>query len=890
MSHFRQKTLLSVTALALLALAGPAVTAQADVKTIDYPGLKTPVGQSETRTLPLSAFTGTSEKPGAAEKPILDWRRPSFALKFDIPDTDWTSSLQLTLSADPVGNAPRDAEIYVQFNDAAPLKVSTQGRGFDARLSLDPAHVRPRENVLTIFYKTPNTAECLQETDGAWALNLTTSRLTLRSRAKSRPLIISDIEAELSNPLTAPQNVSLVSFGESATQIQSLLAQAVGLRMQETPNFSTRPAKGQIKDQVEFIAGRRDQISGFVKNVYMMSVSGPVLTLDEGRPLRVILTGDTDKEVLNLVQAFAQNHLPETRRTWISPGELKVQPLLSSGTSLSEGRTKLAELGPTAFGPGWSPKDLSLRFDVKDPLASKGDILLRLKTPQAMLGAQNALTLSLNGHALGQTRLDKTQKSVTFSIPQGSLQGQNNIIKMSANLEPDIRVENRSGALIGCKAQSYTTNGLFIEDGSRLTLKQEGETPLSDLSHLTATGAPFSDSDGKNTLFVLPKNNTGYQAALGMLAKFAKTSGSSWSGAVFSRESENIETLAKDRNIFFILPSQELPQKVKSNAPKSLQSALRGKAEDGENLLTASAERYASNQARSLTQNFAAKTIQRNRVTNGGVAALYASPYQFDKMVGVISNVPGDSFQQALETLSDPAHWNKIEGQVARWNEKSVLMTELSSPLPEFKRTKTLSVSSGFSLPKLHWPELNWPDVSWPEIDFSATLFTLPEIHLPEVNLPNLKDKLFFWKTESGSLTDSGDTTESDIAFRDTGLRGEAPLSKETTFLENKALLENKAPSESKTMTKSVSPVSLTELQSTVKSTVSNFELDTRVSNLKNQIKSAQLDGRRALKRASLPGRSIGKWSLQQLSAAVFLLLLTFGVLVVFLGFSKPRA
>lgn len=712
-SHFRQKTLLSVTALALLAGAGPAVTAQAANAAIDYPGLKTPMGQIQTRTVSLSDFTSPSGKP------VLDWRTPTYSLKFDVPDMDWTSSLQLTLSMDPVGTVSPDADIYVQFNQAAPVKVVTKGRGFDARLSLEAARVRPRGNILRVMYQAPAQAECLRPQDGAWALNLVASKLTRRHQAKSRQLNVSDIEAALSNPLNAPEEVSLVATGPSATQLQSLLAQAVGQRMEKTPDFTTRANASKV----EIIAGRRDQISQFVKNEDVMMAEGPRLVLDEGRPLRVILTGDTDEQVLGLVQAFANYRLPDTRRTMVSTGELRMQRLLSEDMRLTSGRTTLAGLGSNAFAPGWNPGDLTLHFDVDDPLASQGDVLLRLAAPEAALGKKNTLTLSLNDQPLGQTQLDKTRKSVAFPVPQGTLQGQDNVLKMSAYLD--------SETVNGCKAQSYAPNSLYFEKGSRITLNQEGETPLSDLSRLTASGAPFSDAEGENTLLVLPKNTSDYQAALRLLAKLAKTSGGGWSDALFTRDGENVETLTKDRNLLLILPANEIPDTAKSNAPKSFLSALRGTAQDGDNLLTAETDRYASAETLSIERDFAARTAQRNHISRGGVAALYASPYQSNKMMGVITHAPGESFSQALEALSKPGHWNALEGQVARWDNDSVLMTELSSKLPGFERIKPTSLASGFKL-----PEIDLSGINLSRVDLSKPVFTLPQIHLPGLDLP----------------------------------------------------------------------------------------------------------------------------------------------------------
>jgi hypothetical protein len=829
MSHFRQKTFMSITAFALLAATGPAVTAQAGINEINNPGLKTPLGKSQTQTAALSDFTRLSEKP------VLDWRNQNYSLTFDVPDMNWTSLLRLSLSADPVGNIPRNAEIYVQFNQEPPVKISTKGRGFDALLTLETASIRPRNNVLNIFYGVPAGAECLQSQNGAWVLNLDRSILTLRSRTKSRALNIGDIDAVLSNPLIAPQNVSLIAFGDHQTQFQSLLAQAVGLRSAQMPEFTLSLGTGDI----EFIAGRREVISRHIKNKVVLQVSGPRVALDEGRPLRVILTGDTDEEVLHLLQAFAQHRLPETRRTLTSTGELRMQRPLSEDTALRSGQTKLSDLGSMDIHPNWNPSNASLRFDVEDPIASRGDILLRLAAPKAVAHAENTLTLSLNGKSIGQTPLDKRNKSVAFQIPKGALQGQDNVLKMTS----DIETEN----LNGCLGQSYSQNSPTFGKHSRITLTSETETPLSDLSRLTATGAPFSDANGKETLLVLPKNNADYQAALGLLAKLAAKQGAGWTEAEVTRDYTQVETLARQRNVLFILPAEDIPQKAKSAAPKSFLSALTGKSQDGENLLTAEAERYAS--AASLGGSFAFKNAQRNRIANGGVAALYASPYQFDKIAGVITNIPGDSFGSALENLSQSTHWNRLEGSVARWNDKTVLMTELSLPLPKFVRSIRPAPSSGYQL-------------DWPEIDFAAVRFALPDLKWPSVNWGELKEKATFWENDN-VVTDK--EHQSAVSLRGLSVVETGDISQ--TPKNGVHWTGNK--------------------WSSLKASFLGWGLNEKVSNLQSRAQQLKSTWRQNWKRSSIPGRYAENWSLQQLSAAAFLGILLLGMIL--LSFSKPR-
>jgi hypothetical protein len=487
----------------------------------------------------------------------------------------------------------------------------------------------------------------------------------------------------------------------------------------------------------------------------------------------------------------------------------------------------------------WSPSNVSLRFDVEGPLASGGDILLRHAAPKAVAHAENTLTLSLNGKFIGQTSLDKRNKSVAFQIPQGALQGQDNVLKVTS----DIETEN----LNGCLGQSYTQNSPTFGKHSRITLTSETETPLSDLSRLTATGAPFSDANGKETLLVLPKNNADYQAALGLLAKLAAKQGAGWSEAEFTRDHTQVETLALQRNVLFILPAEDIPQKAKSAAPKSFLSALTGKSQDGENLLTTEAERYAS--VASLGGSFAFKNAQHNRIANGGVAALYASPYQFDKIAGVITNVPGDSFGSALENLSQPRHWNQLEGSVARWNDKTVLMTELSLPLPEFVRSIRPAPSTGYQL-------------DWPEIDFAAVSFALPDLKWPSVNWGELKEKATFWENDD-VVTDK--EHQSAVSLRGLSVVETGDISQ--TPKNGVHWTGNK--------------------WSSLKASVLGWELNEKVSNLQSRAQQLKSTWRQNWKHSSIPGRYAENWSLQQLSAAAFLGILLLGLIL--LSFSKPR-
>lgn len=874
MSQFCQKRLKIMASTALLTLGMSAVTATA---AINNPGLKAPVTQNFTQSMSLSALNMDIDAP------VLDWRNPIYSVKFDVPNTDWTSAVTFTLSIDPVGGVDTKAPIYVQLNTDTPVKLNTRGAGFDARVELDPAKIRPRGNVLRVYYAAPQSADCLSAEHGAWVINLEASKLTLRRNAKSRNLRVRDVEDILSNPLTAPKSISLVSKGSGATALQSLVAQGVGLRMENLPKFSNT----QGQSDFEIIAGRRDVIMPYVRSETIFNTHGPRLILDEGRPMRLVLTGDTDEEVLNLAQQFAGHSLPNTSRSITSTGEIVMQPLLSSDEKIVSRSIKLSELGDTAFDPSWNPKDRVLTFDVEDPNASQGEILLRLASPKSILNNDGALTLNLNGHTLGQTKFNKTRKSVAFKVPSGILKGQNNHLRMEADLNLD--------SAESCSAQAYTDNGIYLGQGSRLILSKASDTPLTDLSRFAATGAPFSDESGKETLIVLPRGNADYQIALGLLGQLAKSSGESWKYATYTRDIENIEALAEGKNILLLVPSKDLPSRVRTNAPKSLQSALRGQSFNGDNLLQAAIDRYAGLDAQDVYRSVAQKTAARNQINKGGAAAIYRSPYSPDKLIGVVTNTPGQSFKTAVQTLKQADHWNALEGSVARWSQDSVLMTELSSDIPSFVRTKPATsttvmpsfVDSNFDLPSFEAVKFKFAEFNWPSFS---------DLQTPEVEVSRLK----FW--DDGNAPAETKSAEED-SFLDVALRGSEnePVQQNTKVasvseLNLRGLSSVNLPPQNGILANAQEKIEgLTNMRFTKPSVkvpdfkLPKLELETSITSIQRELKPLRQSWKAKLRGLSIPGKSTAKWGLNQISAAALFLILMFSLAVLFLGFASPE-
>jgi len=172
-----------------------------------------------------------------------------------------------------------------------------------------------------------------------------------------------------------------------------------------------------------------------------------------------------------------------------------------------------------------------------------------------------------------------------------------------------------------------------------------------------------------------------------MLAKFSQTSGQSWSNAEFTRETNSIERLAKDKNILFLTPSHQLPKGLKNSAPKTLKLALSGRSSQGANLLDKGIQQYASNNILDRLEDTSSSFSSTGRITQGGIAALYESPFRIKA--------------SALD-------YTYFEWPI------------FDIPSPE--------------LLKFEWPQLELPKFKWPEFDSSR-------VKLPQFNFESFREK-----------------------------------------------------------------------------------------------------------------------------------------------------
>lgn len=638
---------------------------------------------------------------------MLDWRRPSLELQFDLPPSERTSEIVLTLSADPLTRVAPNAPLQVQFNNGKPVPVLSNGRGFEARLPLDAAQSRSKRNIIRITYPAPAGSDCVAPIHGAWSIDLAESTLLMKGRAKTRHMSLAEIDDTLRAPFLSPKTVGLIARGPDGTDMQALAAQAIALRTPDVPNFSVTTQNTDFN----VIMVKRNRLFEITSDPMILNSKGARIFVPRGRPTELIFTADTDAEIVNMLEMFATRRLPNTRRAISSLGELNLQNYLSGGDQRIDGKTYLLDIAAPSQNSVAASRNY--KFDVANPVTTGGELLLRLSAAED-LAESSRLSVSLNGKSLGASKLDKKRKSVAFDIQPGALRATSNIL----TLTPDIQ----SGSEFTCPTSSGFNTGFSIGDGSRLTLTKTAPSPVTELSDLTSTGGLFADAE---SYIILPRQTRDYEAALRILGRLAKSSGHGLTSADYTRKANT----AQDRHVLVIGPS-DLAENYLQGAPKAFRDALAGQAGSGDNLLQAGFERSASMDDTVL--KYAAAQAGPRKIRRGGIAALYGAGN--GKLTGVISATPGSSFIQASQNLVQSGHWNALSGGVTRWTSKSVVMTQTAQ---SDSGIDTPKATSGFKFPDLGLStfeglDLRWPEITWPEFD-------MPQVGLPKLKWPSFK-------------------------------------------------------------------------------------------------------------------------------------------------------
>ncbi len=602
----------------------------------------------------------------------LDWRKPTLTFTFDLPAANLTDSLELLISGDPQAGVNPRAPLTVQFNNDEPVVLKANGQGFDARITLDPNKARRSRNIIQIHYGPEEGQSCILPQDGGWDINLDSSKLAINSRARRRALQFREIDTHLSSPGLAPRRVNIVATGQNATQLQALAAQGIGLRMDNLPNFTT----DRRNSDFEVIMAPRAQLYQYVTDDSLLGGTGAAIMITRGRPVKLIFTGDTDAQILASVKSFAQRHLPVARRSVTSLGEMRLQSPLKSDVVRLSGTRPLIDI-PTAAsftnwtGDDWASGTKSLRFDVTDPNAMSGELLLRLASSKN-ISETSKFSVRLNDKSLGTTLLDKRRKSVSFEIKPGLLRGKDNVLTLMPELSPN-DVPN-------CSAR--TGPNFHIGSGSKIILNTDSPSEITDLSRMSATAVPFSDDLGQNSYIAMTGSQADFHASLKVLARLAKTSGEGLIRANYTRGGDFDQ--AGNKHVLWLGPSNRLPSAVLGNAPRGLTDALRGRGFEGQNLISANIEQYASLDTDSGFKVAAQRISKSRRIREGGIAALYPSQTSDKHITGVITNTPGHSYVSSINTLVQAPYWNEIEGGVARWNNQSVLMVQAAQNVANY--------------------------------------------------------------------------------------------------------------------------------------------------------------------------------------------------------------
>lgn len=602
---------------------------------------------------------------------ILDWRTQEFDLAFDLPANDWYESLDLFLSAYPEGQVARGTPLLISYNGAKAVPIYGRGSRFDAHIRMDTSRIRLSGNSIKISYQTPRNADCLTPDNGQWVLDLSRSKLVARARTKKRAMQISEIEQRLAHAMTAPKRVRITAKGSKKLAYQALAAQGIAQRMSFVPEFKL----GSGPSDMQFLIGTHDDIRPLLNNKSILSTPGAKIVIDKSTKPKIVLTAETEEQVLELVRAFASYHMPKARRGHMFLHEFYSGTKFAPRAIVAAGKYKLADIGSPVLPPSWRPEPARIDFNVADPHASSGILTLKVLSAKD-INPKSRLSVKLNDKSIGFTRLNKSSKMVEFRIKPGMLNASDNTLKIAPEILPNT-------SAMSCQSQQYIPT-VMVSNASKLRLTSSRPTPATDLSRLAASGAPFD----RNSVFVITaKSVQDRQAALSFLAQSARQFGPKWTDADYVSALPTADKI--DKNILIIGPNPLNDPALLAAAPRSLKLAIGKNKHQNPNIRkVASTDQFASIDARQVFKT-AARNNAATRLKSGGLAALFPSPYANGRMVGVISSDRPAKFSSAMKSVVSNDYWNGLQGSVARWDNSTILMAQTATPLPK-----------GFGLPK----------------------------------------------------------------------------------------------------------------------------------------------------------------------------------------------
>ncbi|WP_017930130.1 cellulose biosynthesis cyclic di-GMP-binding regulatory protein BcsB [Robiginitomaculum antarcticum] len=696
-------------------------------------------GPDKTRYV-YTASAGLDELTGDTGK-ILDWRSPQARITFDMPGGDHARSLVLRLAATPQDGVSRSTPLLIRLNGSNPIPVHSDGYPFEAEIILPEDRLRPGKNSVTINYKTPSGADCLLPGHGQWTIDMARSAIILNARGNARSYHIGEVEPRLKSPLTAPQHISIIARGEPRLSYQALAAQGVGLRMTDVPDISLSRGKSSFSI---YIGTRADLAPLKLKAPKLMSGSGPAMGLAQTRPMGLILTGDTDAEVMALARAFARYSLPAFGVETISLTQLTLQPHMTR-TRLHPDETRgLNALGNTAFENLYRPEPARLTFYTEDTRQGAGQITLHLSR-NSSVAKTSRVDIDLNGQLLGSTQMDDVTKTVGFDIPAGQLRPGANQIRIAPTLD---------SVATGC-ANWVELPGIGI--GSSSTLRLGRAPDAHSLSAFASGGSVFAEKGGVKTLVLLPSQAPNREAALRVLAMSASQSGRALSQAEYALPEAPFGPAA---HIVAILPAMDFPVALREDAPSSFRAGLkRSTLVLSEGISPVDVAGMDERAAFAL----AAKSPQQ-RVQMGGLAAIYT--LSSGQNVIAVSSAPGVRFDATVSLLARKEHWAQLSGSVTRWNSRRVMGVQAGGIHVPVRSTPK---RGGFA--KIKAIKVNWPQLSMPQ--WTKRQWTWPELKRPDwlpprksdAKAPSPVDLPVQIETEAPSLRPGRDIT--DISVQD---------------------------------------------------------------------------------------------------------------------------
>jgi len=368
----------------------------------------------------------------------LDWKTNEIVIPFDLPQTVWVDKVEVLISARPTGALRHRRNLQVRINGSDPIILKAQGQRFDARIKLAQKHLRSRGNKLYIS-GISTSSTCAGPNHAGWEISKERSMLVFYGRNMTRDLTLRDLVSLWDQPTTTPSNLGIKVLGADKFRHESLITQAITLRTGRVPRLRTAFSGNHL----DIIAGLRSDVTPYIRasktnEAQDNDAQGAAIILDQNRPPRLILTGDTEEEVRQSVNAFATHKLPLTRRPQTSPYELTLQPALSTKRTIFEGHHKLSDAGAITALNQWTTPPLTFNFDTPFAAQRSGEVVLKLNSDE-VISSTSTLEIMLNGKALGETQIDAPRKTVKFDIPEGYLTGTGNNIEIITHLRPSRR-------------------------------------------------------------------------------------------------------------------------------------------------------------------------------------------------------------------------------------------------------------------------------------------------------------------------------------------------------------------------------------------------------------------------------------------------------------------